>query len=524
MGGAAEREAGRLPGNVHAQGLEARLLEALRAGAERLLPAIQPNGRVELDGQWTTSNQACALTLAEVLKAGSGAGDIAGRINQSVAHFCALVDEKGEMPFFTATGDWGRYTPPWEFSGFLWLYLHHRDVLSKAVAEVLRAALVRMATSVAQELPGGRLHNLPGFSAAALWRAGGEFNEPSWRRVAKEYLERLAAACTPDGYWKEHTGPTPLYNLVYVHALGIHLWDGGAGPVGDPLRRAGAFHSRFVYPDGTLVSVIDGRVLYGHSGVNALGLPGLLQAASAGPYLQAVAGSRHPFAAASGNNLTLLPQVYRMLRAGVGVAVPGDVARVPLEGRANLLTRGPFTVALSALTGHAENRWGYDRLQHVEVHHPAGGVLVGGGLSRGPEMAFLSDGEHFLATEAELESGGAALRLTYPWGAATIDVSDDAAPTVEIDAAGEGALRLILPVMKGWFDAREDAPKDEVTVLKGRDVSLRLEPAATLVWPAKPWYPYHPEGVAPEHIWRYGLKWTGRGRVKVRLTFEGVDG
>jgi len=41
------------------------------------------------------------------------------------------------------------------------------------------------------------------------------------------------------------------------------------------------------------------------------------------------------------------------------------------------------------------------------------------------------------------------------------------------------------------------------------------------LYPLKPWFPYHKEGEAAEHIWRYGLEWEGKGGVKARLVLSG---
>jgi len=60
-----------------------------------------------------------------------------------------------------------------------------------------------------------------------------------------------------------------------------------------------------------------------------------------------------------------------------------------------------------------------------------------------------------------------------------------------------------------------------VTGLKGSGVSLTVSPEAVLRYPVKPWFPYHPEGVATEDLYRAGLVWQGRGSLKARLTFEG---
>jgi hypothetical protein len=440
------------------------------------------------------------------------------------------------VPFDTVLWKGDRYIPAWELSGLLWLRRFHADLLAPATAAALQDGLARMCRGqVAEFARGKRVHNIPCWAAAALWYAGSVFGEPSWQAAARDYLARVGAECTPDGYWTEHTGPTTLYNLVYTHAFGLHLWDGGERfdaahrpepvegfPAAEVLRRAGAFHSRFVYPDGTLVSIIDGRVLYHGGHLQDLGLAGLLQAESAAAYVETLAASRCPFGPVSGNGVTFMPQVYRMLREGVRVAAPGAAGRVPLGERVAMHSAGAFTAALSGLLGSVENRWGYDRLQHLEVHHREAGVLLGGGLSRGPELAFLAgDGGH-LATGSRLEAGGRALRLAYPWGEARIEVEPLAGGlAVSLEArAGKGELTMLLPVLAGWFEGAPEAGA-KVAGLRGKGAAIRVEPEATLRFPLKPWFPYHPEGESSAGMWRWGLAWQGRGSLKARLRFEG---
>ncbi len=289
------------------------------------------------------------------------------------------------------------------------------------------------------------------------------------------------------------------------------------------LRRAGAFHSRFCYPDGTNVSIIDGRVLYGR-GIHAVGLPGLLQAESASGYVRAVAGSSIEIKRPASNGVVFAPQTYRYIRNGLGPVVSGGPEQVPLDGQASVLSAGGFTAALSAFTGvcplHEDCHWGYERLQHVEIHHRDHGVLVGGGQSQGPEMAFLSSGGVYLADEAHLEESGQRLTLDYSWGQAVVEVSEEGGGfAVNIEVASSGSARMLLPVLKGWLaDESGNMPETgKVNSLERGGISIKLEPAAELVYPVKPWYTYHPKGEAAEGSWRYGLVWEGSGKLKVRL-------
>ncbi|MCX7805100.1 MAG: hypothetical protein N3A38_07920 [Planctomycetota bacterium] len=520
-----------LPETV-AKALEAKLLDAMRSAADVYLAAVRPDGRVEIGGNWTTFAQGCALFLAEICKdAGggrAGSEEVRAKLNRTAEYFAGMIAEDGTVPFDTPLWKGDRYVPPWEFSGLLWLDRFHSDLLDPDVAGRLRDGLARLARGWARRLPGEkRIHNIPCFGAAALWYAGRTWGETSWQSVAGTYLARVAEACAADGCWPEHTGPTTVYNLVYVHALGINLWDGREHPAAGVLRRAGAFHSRFTYPDGTGVSIIDGRVLYHGGSVAALGLPGLLQTESGARCVEMVAASPYGIGPiANSNGVTFVPQVYRMLREGVRRSVPGAHGGVPLGDRVAVLTAGPFTAVLSGLLGSSTSHWGYDRLQHIEVHHRERGVLLGGGLSKGPDMAFLSGNGGFLAAASRLDEGGRTIGLTYPWGEATIGAETSLGKlivNIEAHAAGGGELNMLLPIPSTWFDRPfEGEGERAISGLRGGGmVALRVEPEATLRYPVKPWFPYHPKGEAPKDIWRWGLAWRGRGRISVRLTFEG---
>ena len=80
---------------------------------------------------------------------------------------------------------------------------------------------------------------------------------------------------------------------------------------------------------------------------------------------------------------------------------------------------------------------------------------------------------------------------------------------------------MLLPLPREWVEADEaSSPGESVSHLKGRGVSLSVEPPAELVFPVKPWFPYHKEGEAPEGEWRYGLAWDAENELNVRLRFD----
>jgi hypothetical protein len=503
-----------------------KLLNSIRACAAELIASTDADGKIAFGGKWTTYNQGAALVFAEIYKdeggGHCGSAEVLTKLEKSVEYFLSLLDEKGEVPFSTALWSGGGMVPSWEFEAFVGLLRWHGDILSKRFTDTLRDGLARIAAAHVRELPEERLHNIPGFAAAALWKAGDLFGEEEWKRVAREYLAKLADSQFPDGYWREHTGPTTSYNLVYTSAMGTHLADGGEVDVRDALRRAGAFHSRFSYPDGSLVSVIDGRVLYG-GGIRTTGLVGLVQAHSAAGYVSKVAGSAKGFGRPMSNASVFVPQSYRLIVNGLGPVVEGEPDVVPLGEVASVIESGNFTAVSSALTGacelHQNCHWGYERLQHLEVHHRRSGVVIGGGQSQGPEMAFLNSGGVHLADSAAQEEGGRRLRLEYPWGEAVIGISARGGGLeVAIDVSARGPVRMLLPVLRGWIAADGREPEaGKVDALEAGGVCLRAEPRAELVYPLKPWYTYSPEGRSPEGMWRYGLGWESEGDLHVKL-------
>jgi hypothetical protein len=505
-----------------------KLLDSIRGFGDELVSSTDEDGKVTLDGKWTTYTQGCALVFAELYKDAGGAycgsAEVLAKMEKSVDYYLSLMDEKGEVPLNTALWSHDTILPSWEFEAYVGLLRWHEDILSPRFKARLKDGLARAAAAHVRELPGERLHNIPGFAAAALWKAGDFYGEEEWKRVAREYLQKLAASQTPDGYWREHTGPTTVYNAVYTSAMGTHLDDGGEVDVSDVLRRAGAFHSRFVYPDGTPVSVVDGRVLY-HSGPGAAGLPGLIQAESASGYIEKVASSPKAFGRPVSNSSVFVPQAYRLISNGLEPVVEGEPDKVPLGDVASIIEGGNFTAVLSAMTGacdlHEDCHWGYERLQHLEIHRNGSGVVIGGGQSQGEAMAFLVSGGVHLATSACLEEAGRRLRLEYSWGEAVLEVSgSDGGVEVSIEVSSRAPVRMLLPVLRNWLEADGERETGKVSALQAEGVSLRIEPEAELVFPLKPWFTYSPKGEGPESGWRYGLAWSAERKLKVSLSLR----
>ncbi|MCB0079956.1 MAG: hypothetical protein KDE47_03455, partial [Caldilineaceae bacterium] len=157
---------------------------------------------------------------------------------------------------------WGPIYMPWSMYHWLETYALLRDELGDERRARWEDGLTLAYDGIAAGLAAGRVHNIPTWDGMATFRAGQIFDREDWREAGRNMIYRTVEEQQPGGYWLEHHGPTPSYNLVYVHAIGLYHFFSGDESVLDCLESATDFHIRYTYPDGRLVETIDGRVKY----------------------------------------------------------------------------------------------------------------------------------------------------------------------------------------------------------------------------------------------------------------------
>jgi hypothetical protein len=77
--------------------------------------------------------------------------------------------------------------------------------------------------------------------------------------LAGRFARRFAASQHPDGYWPEGHAPVNIYHMVSLAALGRVAILKPDPTLTQAVQRAAAYAERVVHPDGTFVSLVDGR-------------------------------------------------------------------------------------------------------------------------------------------------------------------------------------------------------------------------------------------------------------------------
>ncbi|MBI2297766.1 MAG: hypothetical protein HYU66_02225 [Armatimonadetes bacterium] len=502
--------------------LRTQLFELAANRVQPILDGLDEQGKVWLDGKWGIMNQDVILPLTVLAMVPHADNPCYGRAELvDAAHRIAqgtfdLQDELGRVEFVKPDGSrWGWIHMPWLFYGMLETYALLASDVPELRKQFWKGRLMLVYSQVRDHLAGVTdTHNITAWHAMALVLGGKLLGRPDWYKVGEQVARRTAAAQTDGGWWVEGSGPTTLYNLVYTHALGVYQRVSEDPGVLPALRRAGSFHRLMQYPDGSLVSLVDGRVRH-HPRRTAFGVPGLALSPDGRGYLGILEQGRLPFAC-EGNGYTALGSALLHLE---DQPLPVERAAGDLaDGQARIALRGDWTVAGSAFTGEttASNRWWQDRAQHLEVHHAGLGLVIGGGNSKGDpalcQARFKVGHEEggYYATSAKLVDDAEALlavRTSYPRGDVLWRVLAECdGLAVEASAEGEGTCTVSLQLWANPGDAL--AIGEERLVLGAEPVArhtgtftlggVAFEGPAhgVLAWPLVPFNPYTADGSA----------------------------
>lgn len=450
------------------------VLSKMAAGIPALLARIeQGTGRLlNPDGKFAIFDQHPIYALAFLYRAAGtewqGRKELLEAARGMGGAILDLQAPDGRFPLIKDDGShWGHSTLPWHVGPWLEAWRLLGEDLDAGTRERWREGLARWMESVAGELSRKpRLHNIQAYCAAILVRAARLMARPEWERIGERFLRKIAKLQTEDGYWPEGGSPTLIYNLVYLHALGLYHLATGAAWVRRHLQRGLALHLIFTYPDGTCVETVDGRVRH-HREPFALGLLAFLPFPE-GQELAARILERISAAAEEGvinGNLAYALEnwpeeenappaaerarirarqrspfqrktLWDVLQEGNWTWDAPGVA-VALAGRALARRGGDWFWCLSGLGrsihepgpsfGH---RWHNDLGQRLSLWHARAGLVIGGGSSRlDPAFhtfAVVTDGAfHFAPDFARVEAGddrGDALRLTCGFVRCRLDV------------------------------------------------------------------------------------------------------
>jgi hypothetical protein len=510
----------------------------------------EETGRFLTGGGWAVTNQDIVYPLALLYVTRDPAnpyyGDerVLGYALRGADAWRDFQYPDGRVEFIKIDGStWGPTYMPWSMYHWLETYALLRGRLDAPRRARWEEGLTLAYTGIARELDEARVHNIPTWNGMALYRAGQIFGRPEWLERGRRTIEQAVEAQTPQGYWREHHGPTTSYNLVYVHAIGLYYEFSGDERVLPCLERGTQFHIRYTYPDGRLVETIDGRVKYhdivpdsahaafslfpqGRRYVRLL-VENMLKAR------QQRAEPRVSYAVTSGSARAVraeyglsarLASAYTYYHAGPEELIPQDTRDYLIhdEGHALLRRAGGWFYCLSGIvTPPVDSRWGQDRQNFCSVWHEGTGLVVGGGNSREqPEWSTFVVGAEpsavYLPETGTLRPGEAAdaVVLTYAGHDCTLEVS----------VCGESCLRL-------RFHAPEGVPARGQVLFKlnaehplrtgaGQELALgmerivlsdqgaggwvshrgwraRLPAGSTWTWPSLPFNPYTKDGAAP---------------------------
>ena len=169
----------------------------------------------------------------------------------------------GQVEFLKSDGSrWGPTFMCWTNYAWVEAYALLRDQIDEPRRKRWEEGLTLAHDGQAREIGNLHVHNIPCWKAMSCYRAGQIFARSDWQKAGTAMNRAVVAAQQPGGYWAEHDGPSTLYNHVYVHGLGLYYKFTGDEHVPPALEAAIDFHQTFIYPDGTPVETVDGRVKY----------------------------------------------------------------------------------------------------------------------------------------------------------------------------------------------------------------------------------------------------------------------
>jgi hypothetical protein len=454
----------------------------------------------------------------------------------------------GKVEFVKVDGSkWGPIYMPWSMYHWLETYALLADLLDAPRKARWEEGLRLAYEGIAAELETARVHNIPTWNGMALYRAGQILDRPTWQERGRATIDRAVTEQTPQGYWREHHGPTTSYNLVYTHAIGLYHFFSGDESALPCLRRATDFAIRYSYPDGRVVETIDGRVKY-HDRVSDLGhatlslFPdgrryvrllveqmGALRQTRSRPHISYVKRSGSLRIASAEYGLSArLASAYQHYQPGPESPIPEDERPYRFHDPDHALfcrKHGWFTCLSGVVTPVVDSRWGQDRQNYVSVWHERTGLIVGGGNSKNqPEWSTCSVGEGeelvYLPSAAALHQGAKtdAVSLTYAGVVCTLEIEVLSERRLQIGMAIESPASVSAPA-KGHLVFRlrqggelRTSAGERFTVGETRiEVNggaagtwvahngwqVYLPEGSQFLWPVLPFNPYAADDAAP---------------------------
>ena len=525
-------------------------LELLAQDVEHNLSRFdESTGRFLTGGGWAVTNQDIVYPLALLYT--QAPGNPHYHDERILAYALRGADAwrdfqypDGRVEFVKVDGStWGAIYMPWSMYHWLETYALLRDLLEPERRARWEEGLTLAYDGIGKELEQERVHNIPTWNGMAIYRAGQVLNRPDWQERGRKMIELAVAAQTPQGYWREHHGPTTLYNLVYTHAIGLYHCFSGDESVLPCLERAVRFHIRYTYPDGRVVETIDGRVKY-HDRVSDLAhasfslfpdgrrharllLENLLAQRRAQPqprvsYVKTSGSLR--IASAEYGLGPRLASAYVHYRPGEEGTIPEDDPDYVFHDEGHALIHrqhGWFTCLSGIVTPPVDTRWGQDRQNYVSVWNERTGLIIGGGNSKDQPAwsTFVVGGETdaiHVPDAAVLHRGGDAdtVALSFAGHTCTVEIRITSAERIELCLTGTAevpctggltfklAHDLLLHTGAGaeFTVGAERIELSDQTAggwIAHRGWRVDMPPGSRFTWPVAPFNPYTADGAAP---------------------------
>ncbi len=462
------------------------------------------------------------------------------------------ADANGQWVFRKKDGStWGKIYMPWTYSRWIRTFalirkdmpaarrVHWEEALSRGFANINKSQLTSLV-------------NIPTHLAMGLYIAGQTLDRPEWCAHATEFLHKVLAAQSENGYWSEGHGPVVNYNFVYVDAFGIYYALSHDQAALQAVQRASKFHRSFTYPDGNSVETVDQRNPF-HNDV-APGGPGFTFDKIGRTYL----ASQWARYKDSDFNVDFLACMLQYGQEGSTEDETASANRVFVMkengvDQAMTIRKGPWFICLSAITTPVgRNRWYQDRQSFVSIYHDRVGLIIGGGntklqpawsnftvgdmslLKHKPgdrKPDFLPKGElyHVPSKAVLVHEPVPGLDLTYGHETCHIRVNIKGDRTLEYDlsATTDSGLPVLghitlLPRMNQTVTTAAGSSfklNGEQVALPAKQVGgsihyagcdLTVPPTASLHWPMLPHNPYRIDGHAE----------PAEGRLEIRLPFN----
>ncbi|MCM8757008.1 MAG: hypothetical protein NC911_00250 [Candidatus Omnitrophica bacterium] len=494
-------------------------------------------------GQWTLTNQDFIWPLAwffacrypdnpfyrskEILNAVQKGGDA----------IASSQDKDGRTEFLKADGSaWGKIYMPWTMFHWLEAFRVCQPFLEEKRKERWKKGLLAAYSGISRELKTDPIHNISAWKAMSLYQAGKVFSHSGWKKLGGDFMRKVAGEVQPDGFWPEGSGPTVSYNTIYLHALGLYYFMSRDDSVLSALDKATEFHRRFLYPDGSLVETIDGRVKYREE-VLSIGWPGLLTEGKGQGLISFLLKCLKrkppgkivlPYLTSA---LDIWPESFSLAEP---VFQEEKTWREVYRGKACLRKKGDFFVCLSgyALNAqqqqtNAESRWLMDRSCFVSVWHRSCGLIISADNSKNqPDWANFSfwqgASRGFSPVKARVFSEDKKDRLILDFGGPScqIAVAFPRPDRVELTFSVEKfshlkQIRVAVPLRLGereqviigqsrfkvsqLTEQRLNLKTGEYLKTKNWQISSQLP--AWFFWPVYPFNPYALSGLAlPEQV------------------------